>query len=306
MSESIDAGDLFGKVAEWLSSEGYPLEYHAAHQFRQAGFSVEQGGYVHRDDAEPREIDLLAKMDRRAGEKLLVRAYTVVECKWTKDKPWVAFTSPTSRMASSAIIAHTIASELAEAAVFLDAGNEVLGGLDLFSSPSNPSFGGRKALSNTDVFYNSLRSVTGAARGLVWGYDPLPARGKKFPKYGVVAFPVILIDGLLYEAAFEADSDKLSLNEVAQARLHWRGSPDSRLLTTVDVVTKAGLPAFVAKRAEDTKKVLDELARRCAQLQDWANTGEFDETTVNRASTGISGTPSLLGEIKRKFRYKNV
>jgi hypothetical protein len=122
MSNGEETDETTGKVTEWLRNEGYPLEYHVAQAFYDSGFFVQQGEYIKGRAGESREIDVLAFMDSAQDERMLVRACTVVECKWTKRKPWIAFTTPTTRMANSAIIAQSIGSELAEAALYVNAG----------------------------------------------------------------------------------------------------------------------------------------------------------------------------------------
>src|ERR1700687_1334235 len=101
-------GDLPAKVRAWLDEEGYPLEFATAATFRRHGFAVRQGMYI-REKGDAREIDVAAS--RNAKRNGLRRVYHVVECKWSKDKPWVVFTGP-GGMAASACITQTISSLL--------------------------------------------------------------------------------------------------------------------------------------------------------------------------------------------------
>lgn len=291
-----DAEDeLSSKVADWLSGEGYPLEYYVAHLCRQSGFRVQQGAYMKRADSNPREIDVLASMTKfEKGTRPLARMYTVAECKWTKKKPWVAFTANSGHMAPSAVIAQCLASELAESAVYLEAGDKNLQSLPLFRSPEKPSFGGRQALgSDSDVFYNALRSVVGAAHNLASRYNVY--RGEEdVPDSAVLTFPLIVIDGDLFEASYDDNADKMNLDRVEQTRLHWKGSKDSPFLATVDVVTKTGLESFVRQRAEDTKVVLDQLFATANQLTDCFRNKSTAGLTVKVGPTGKSGMPPFL------------
>src|SRR4051794_35033755 len=85
---------LATKVDEWLRHEGYPLEYITAATFHQMGFGIWQGVYVRSSsDENPREIDVIGLYDS-SDEDVLLRVEYVIECKWSRDKPWVVFTSP--------------------------------------------------------------------------------------------------------------------------------------------------------------------------------------------------------------------
>lgn len=293
--------ELSGKVHDWLAQEGYPLEYYVANCFSGFKFRVHQGAYVRVSDEAPREVDVLAAMEIRHPEyRRLTRAYTVVECKWTKSKPWVAFTARTGRMMESAVIAQSISSELGESAAWLNAGEARLQKLQLFSSPEMPAFGGRQALGGgSDVFYNALRSVAGAASALAKKYDRYRAPDE-FPHMAVVAFPLIVIDGSLFSASYNPSSDKLLLEEVQQVRFHWRGDPSSPLLTTIDVVTRDGLPAFAELRAKDTQQLLAVLDQTSEQLDKCWTSKSLKHLERKGGSTGIIGSPRLLYSIHKR------
>lgn len=81
---------LAEQVAKWLVTEGYPLEFQTAQAFETNGFSTSQGHYVHDElTHNAREIDVVADMTLRFENHGFFRAAQVVECKWSKDKPWV-------------------------------------------------------------------------------------------------------------------------------------------------------------------------------------------------------------------------
>jgi hypothetical protein len=298
MLESAGEEDLPSKVGEWLNREGYPLEYYVAHTFRRAHFSVEQGAYIKHAEGEPREVDVLASMSQfQEDQQPFARIYTVAECKWTKSKPWVAFTTDDGQMASSAIIAQTLGSALGEAAIYLEVGEKKLQELPLFHSPDRPCFGGRQAFSkDSDVFYNAIRSVAGAARNLADSYNVYRGKGD-MPKAAVLTFPLIVIDGDLFEASYQKDADQMRLERVPRTRLHWRGSKESSLRTTVDVVTKAGLEAYVERVAEDTEVLLKLLFSRANELVDCFLKQSTEGLAAKNAATGTSGMPAFLQDL---------
>lgn len=51
--------NLRDKIKEWLSSEGYPVEFQTALNFFKKGFTVRQGHYAQCSEG-PREVDILA------------------------------------------------------------------------------------------------------------------------------------------------------------------------------------------------------------------------------------------------------
>jgi hypothetical protein len=155
-----------------MYSEGYPTEFRAASLFQRHGFAASQGHYVEGANEElKREIDVLASATIPTEFRFLRISY-VVECKWSADKPWIIFTSPTKIMAPSALIAQTISSKLGAAALWIAAGSETLSRLATFSTPKRGGFGGRQAFSKgSDQFYSAVQSVTSNACQYAAWYD---------------------------------------------------------------------------------------------------------------------------------------
>lgn len=105
------------KVTAWLNEEGYPLEFEVAQICTNHGFRVFQGFHIRdKETIKPREIDVLAQTSSSL-DSTLIRAEHVIECKWSKDKPWVAFTSPEQSLLPSACVSQTIASATGRAAL---------------------------------------------------------------------------------------------------------------------------------------------------------------------------------------------
>lgn len=158
------------KVKDWFDSEGYPLEFPVARAFEEQGFVSHQGYYVSDEQEEQaREIDVLANMDAGLDGEGFLRVSHVIECKWSRDKPWVVFTSPRSIMAESACMAQTAASSLGQAIMYCLAGEVELYPLHLFAYPERGGFSGRRAFEKQDKdgydqFYRVVQSIVGAAR----------------------------------------------------------------------------------------------------------------------------------------------
>jgi hypothetical protein len=307
MNQSADSNarkDLPSKVRGWLLSEGYPLEFRAANIMRKNGFSVRQGEYVRSADSEnAREIDVAASMTH-SNREILLRVYQVTECKWSKDKPWVVFVSPQSRMAESACAAQTIGSDYGQAVMWAIAGDQLVREMKLFSSPPEPGFNGREAFSkNNDRFYNSMKSVTDLTMAIVKEYDGRPRESGSLPHACVVAFPVILIEGQLFEAYFCDEDNSMKIREAQQVRCHWRGSPSWSFHATIDLVTLGAFDEFCATRSEETMQLLNRLLRAHEQVKLCIEKSSLDPLDVQPGGRGIVGVPQLLMEVitKRKI-----
>lgn len=150
--------DLHSKVKEWLDQEGYSTEFTAASIFRRHEFRVHQGYYVRDDDSDAvREIDILASKTASSRD-YLIRAYHVVECKWSQDKPWVVLTSANASIGHAACLAQTMGSLLGSTILWALAGDKSLHNMDLFSTPDRPGFNGRQAFSKgKDYFYSAMK-----------------------------------------------------------------------------------------------------------------------------------------------------
>src|SRR5687768_14769628 len=104
--------DLPTRLANWLESQGYPLEIEVARAFREAGFKAIQADYyIDPVSKANREIDLVAHADKYVLG-LLARISFIVECKTARDKPWVLFTAPQGQLADKARVVQRAASKL--------------------------------------------------------------------------------------------------------------------------------------------------------------------------------------------------
>lgn len=307
MSTEENSDSLSSKVYDWLLKEGYPLEYFTASTFSECGFLTEQGAYIDDGVGGAREIDVLASksLHSEQGNSVLVRAYTVAECKWTKKKPWVCFTSGRG-MIPSAIIAQTISSELGETAFWANAGHQALHKLPLFAAPEKPAYGGRQALGDSqDRFYASIRSVVTASMRLATKYNKYE-NPNGFPRCAVAIFPLIVIDGNLFEASYHSDEDNIALREVQSSRLQWRGEANSPIRPNVDIVTKSGLADFVSQRSRDFDALLEVLKTTSLEVLEAYNSCDPSCISVSPAATGLLGRPALIRRVVARAQENSL
>ncbi len=282
------------KVKEWVEREGYPLEFSTAHKFKNKKFSVEQGSFVKDKSGKAREIDVLATMNIPYGKSFL-RIKQVVECKWSKDKPWVLFKDE-ARFAPSALVAQLISSVAGQALTWTTAGNEDLRKLDMFMG-TGFCFSGRQAFSKgNDLFYQAVQGVVSNCINVVREYDEYNFK-PDVSMLAVIAMPIIVISGDLFEATYDSQGDELKLNRITHARLRWTGNEERHLNTVVDIVTSEYLDEFL-----DTRRLELEILAKClgGALQQLIKcfkykTREF--LVITEGPRGISGMPELLWQL---------
>lgn len=299
------AADLQSRLSQWLSEEGYPTEFRTASVFQRHGFRVFQGYYVRDDDSNTvREIDVFASRTKFTTD-YLVRAYHVVECKWSQDKPWVVFTSPTAHVGSAACVAQTIGSSLGRTVLWALAGDESLHKMDLFSTPERPGFNGRQAFSKgNDHFYSAMKSVTSLASLAMREYDDKNRPKGKMPRNAVVAFPVIVVDGQLFEAFYNADEDAVRIEPVERVRCHWRGAPSWDFHATIDIVSICYLDDFVAKRVGELNSLIPKMENTRNEIAQCFDQRTLAPLTIPRAARGMVGLPWLLREARAEEKTR--
>lgn len=297
-----DAGALKNRIAEWLAKEGYPLEFSVANTLSGAGFRCRQGEYVRDEDHENvREIDVTAVVTRRTGPSM-IRVYQLLECKWSKDKPWVVFVSEGGGMAPSALITQSIGSRAGRTLLWARAGDASLHRLRVFETPNEPGFGGRQALADKkDVFYNTIQAVVTKASLLANGYDEGRPSVEDALEAAIVVFPTVIVGGLLYKAAFDSETASVSLQEATHVRLHWRGAAAWRWHATVDVVAASAVPEFAKQRFADASILAERLAISMSELHRCWKERSLDPLEVTPGARGVIGMPPLLRDMTKHF-----
>jgi hypothetical protein len=244
--------DLKSQVREWISKEGYPLEFKTANIFKQNLFAVRQGGYVKDFKTNtPRELDVIAEctFDNKNG---LLRIQYVIECKWTGNKPWVIFSDRNSRISPGACIAQSIGSHAGEAVLWMIANSKEVQNLSIFHTPVRPGFNGRQAFSGQgDLVYSTLQSVMSACYSEKQFYDAHKTTLLSKVGFAVIILPIIIIDGELFEA-FSNDEGEIEIEERRMMRLHWKGAEAWDFHSTIDVVTINHLPEYAKTLLNDT------------------------------------------------------
>jgi hypothetical protein len=285
--------ELINKLSNWINTEGIPLEYFTASVFMQNRFRVFQGDFVE-EKGSAREIDVIAFKDYQNNGSL-IRISSVVECKWTKDKPWIVFTSPNAHMAKSACIAQTIGSRVGSSLMWHIAGENELYDMSLFTSNTSSGFSGRQAFTkDTDLFYNTIQGIVNKTYLSVKEYD----ENEKDPfRYIAIGFPIIVIEGLLYETHYTTGN--IELIEVNYSKVHWRGSTTWKHHAIVSIVTKDYLPEFIAKLSSEFDIIGSKAIPALENIKYFNETQNINVLSHKPAARGIVGFPSFLYNIAK-------
>lgn len=298
------------KVVDWLGKQGHPLEFFVNGELWKVGLEAHQGIFV-RDPSENilREIDVSCQASSHIDDHL-VRVEFVIECKWSRDKPWVLFTSPFSNLSREAKVCQTIGSLLGYTSLWVQAGDDRFEKLDLYSTPERGGFGGCQAFSdNRDPVFSAFQSVTGAAVSRAFNYDPElfgrePRRSADcgLPRSCVVVIPIVVVDGILFEAYSNLKDGSLEIGEIDKAQVFWRGSPSWGLTTTIHVVTRESFPAFASTLATESRTMVEIMTDAVCSMHAWLETGNEGDLGLNKVSRGVVGFPKILSDAYKARR----
>ena len=236
------------RVAEWLRSEGYPLEMQVAAAFRKSGFqTIQSEFYDDPDTGKPREVDVHASMQREIAGTL-VRVSFSVECKVSRDKPWVLFSTGDALLADPATVAQRAATPLGQRFLYGLAWQKAIQRLPLFALPARPSYGLAQAFGGADRAYEAVMSAAKAAAVSV-------REDANWHRLCEIVFPLVVLDGRLFEAFLAEDGLARTL-ETSSGTLVWRQQIVGMPHTIVAIITLAYLDSFLGQAVETADALL--------------------------------------------------
>jgi len=306
MDAKKETKPLLDKVRKWLETQGYPLEFRVASAFSTAGVPAEQGLYVQEAETSPaREIDVVAEVRETFGVSRICRIAILVECKWSREKPWVVFTTRRTRMASSACIAQTIGSVLGRAVTHCLAANEDLRASEVFTSGELNGFGGRRAFSNEkepDVFHATVKSIVTKTIAYATHFDEHRVAGQ-MPNSCVIALPMIVLEGDLFQAYFDSEANEMRLDSVDSIRLHWRGTESpGPWISTLDIVKFESLNSLISRRKPEWERLKREALAVISQIDLCYKRQSLSALEIKPVPRGYLYLPKLLQELANLSR----
>jgi hypothetical protein len=259
------------KIFKWLDSQGYPLEMEVARVFENNRFGVSISDiYQDFENGDDREIDVIASTFSSFRFNPVLRIYWAIECKLSKDKPWIIFLSdmPTSKDSHLVPVGLIASDEFGGKLINKYFDKNLQWRIDEleFLNPSKTGHSLTQALtSGQDVSYKAMQSCIKASFDSVLK-TPEPevntSASKKVNKriFWSIAFPVIVIDGKLFEYS-KNQNDKFQLEETGYGVVEWKGNNPLNARPYIYVVTRNALEEFV-KRARKLTDLLIEIAQQ--------------------------------------------
>jgi hypothetical protein len=228
------------KVEEWLAKQGYPLEMRVAQVLKQRGWLVlHSRRYNDPIQQKEREIDLLAISDD-PSESSSLAGDLVIECKWTRDKPWVLFSG--TKLATNAI-AQLAATPKTSGAMAKIPYDEVPT-LPLFENVDEgyslvQALKTEKTEDPTNVGYTAVQTVINAADFFA---------SQMSEELDILFVPVVVIDGELFRGTL-SEKGEVVIDPIEFGVLsHLRAIEGPRF---VHIVRESALTDFIS-RAERT------------------------------------------------------
>lgn len=271
------------KILKWLDSQGYPLEIEVAQMFEKHGFNISISDYYQDyESGDYREIDVTASRSSDYKFDSILRVFWRVECKTSKDKPWVVFLSNSNDLNAihippiGLITTDEYENYLVGKHVMPKFGS-IIDELDILN-PIKSGHGLRRVFikekeskedsdSGQDVAYKAMMSSVKASFAKVLNPpkqdEELLAKNFISKKnYWTIALPNIVIEGKLFEYSKDS-SGNVQLEEVEYSVVKWKGNNPINATPYVYVVTKDALEKFVEK-AKKITDVLIEIAESSA------------------------------------------
>ena len=212
-----------------------------ASAFRRAGFRVTQSDYYSDPNTKnQREIDVVAYIDYRIKHKI-IRVQFMIECKLSRNKPWLMFCSSETRLATPARVAQRTASPMISRALSELAHLKEIQDLALFQITEPPAYGATQAFTTgSDVVYAALTAVGSAVTS--------EAKEESQHVHSIL-FPVVVIEGKLFSCVLNEDAS-IATTECSRGTLLWRNPIAGKPHTIVSILSDACLQDFANESAK--------------------------------------------------------
>jgi hypothetical protein len=208
--------DLTVSILDWLSKTGYPLELRIGRQLQKQGWHVNYGRrYSDPETGKSRELDVQAIVGGVSPKTASVFCSFCIECKSSKDKPWVAL--DTGATIDEDTYSQLALGDLGEMVV-VAANSEHIGLPKLFAA-NTPRVGGVvQALGAKDDNapvspFAALMQARSAALALDADFQKLAEDVSGELATATLFIPIVILEGKLFKYSID-DESKESLSEV--------------------------------------------------------------------------------------------
>jgi hypothetical protein len=299
---ALASAPLSERVLAWMQSEGYPLEFRTARVLEDCGYAVRQGRHYRDEDGTPREIDVVASLTSRSPQGM-VRMSQFIECKWSRDHPWVVFSSENAAMSGSACVAQTLGNDVGAAILWSLCGDHDLEETSIFSAPYRAGFGGRQAFTKTkDLFYAAIQGVVGATHWTLLATNESKRSLSDSLRYAEIGVPVVVIDGELFEAFWDEATAQMKVESREHLRLHWRGAASWNMGASVDIVTIDALGPLMTRRRAEGEALLTKMAGCVSEFRGCLEQRSLEGLTIRGGARGYIGAPPFLRRVRAEIK----
>lgn len=250
--------DQHQQLLSWLEKHGYPFELEVGRAFKSHGWSVDHSSWFgDPESGKPREIDIVArlsastKLGHERAEWLLA-----VECKSSKDKPWIVFT--TSEPDIGSLLRHS--ADVLSTCAIQRVPTEVFPSL-LYVGPRHghgivKAFSEGKSGDPTSAFA-ALRGVVSAAASIGKHFENVWSERDSDTAFVTVVVPIIVLDGDLFEYTLE-DNGNSDLSKIGVAHI-FTVTPDGQGRVHVTIMTKHHLTKWIELATEEARLSLQNI-----------------------------------------------
>lgn len=197
--------------------------------------------YVDPESGKIREIDVMAVFgadkERRSSVQL------VIECKHTRDKPWVVFTTDNHVLSSFGYLSGLPHTQAADSVLDRLVARQTETRGTTFAQPEREGFRLVKAFSPAqDTAFQAVGTLMNGCRSLA-------ERMGSASDFRIVFVPVIVLDGPLFECFLPPDQESPVTRAITSATLVQPVGNGDRM--PIQVMTIDALPAYLAAVGQD-------------------------------------------------------
>ncbi len=246
------SNNLVNKIKEWLTEQGYPLEMQVSNVLRRKGFEVIQSHYYPDPESNTyREIDVIATYPEHTG---CINISFTIECKVSKKKPWILFSSSNVLEGNHILFTYCIHSKSARKDLLkeldIDYIKMLKKNLPWMKKNSRVAYGVTQAFtSGDDKTYKASLSALKAAINIK------KEIGQQKWEPFVFIFPVIVIDGQLFDC-FLDKKGKVSISEIYDSFLFFPLNIAGEFGTCIHILTVNQIEKFANQAVKVSKNLI--------------------------------------------------
>ena len=245
MTKSIEK-----KVALWLKKQGYPLEMEVASTAKSCGFDISQSDYyLDPEGGEAREIDLVGSIRKNLSGFNM--AYSLfVECKSSRDKPWLLF-STENYLLNSSVASHRlttsdsfITNDLGYDLLLHSVSNRTIQNLyPRLDTEPTLAYGVTQAF--TDHCEAPFKALMSSSKAALSHINRFGSIGLGIPF--IVAIPLVVIDVPMFSIIYSPSSHDLLIKEIKLGAFLWKHVVAGRSRIGIYIVHHLELESFLMR-----------------------------------------------------------